>query len=187
VVPFKLTVCGISELSGFAKSGVSHVLSILDPAHPEPPAFYEFDPHHRLELRFHDVIDDSQPGFSPPREQHIKDLLAFGERMDAEHSPTHLLVHCHMGISRSSASMILLLAQARPDLPAERVANEVVSVRPIAWPNLRMISMGDALLGRKGELIEAARGIYRRRAIAAPETVEFMRQAGRLAELTELD
>ena len=186
MVPFKLTVCGISELGGFAKSGVSHVLSILDPGAIEPPAFFDFDPHHRLELRFHDVIDDSQPQYEPPQLGHIKQLLAFGERMIGEQSATHLLVHCHMGVSRSSASMMLLLAQARPDVPGLEIADQVLNIRPIAWPNSRMITLGDALLGRKGELVDAVYELYRKRAATSPETVQFIREAGRLAELDNI-
>jgi len=185
VVPFKLTICGIPELDRFSRANVSHVLSILDPKEPEPPAFYSFDPHHRLELRFDDVIDDV-PGYQAPQPHHVEQLLEFGEALDIDPQPTHLLVHCHMGISRSSASMILLLAQAKPDVPAGEIALEVQRVRPIAWPNLRMIKFGDELLGRNGELIEAARGIYRRRAAQDPQTVNFIRAAGRLAEVEGL-
>jgi len=185
VVPFRLTICGIPELEQFSREGVSHVLSILDPKEPEPPAFYSFDSHHRLELRFDDVIEEIA-GYEAPQLHHVEQLLEFGESLDADPLPTHLLVHCHMGVSRSSASMILLLAQAKPTVPAEQIAVEVQRVRPIAWPNLRMIRFGDELLGRNGELIEAARGIYRRRAAQDPQTVKFIRAAGRLAEVEGL-
>lgn len=185
MVPFKLTICGLSELEGFRRAGVSHVLSILDPATPEPEAFFAFDPHRRLEMRFDDVIEEL-PGYRAPQRHHIEELLAFGQSLDADPQPTHLLVHCHMGISRSSASMMLLLAQAKPDVSAENIAAEIRRVRPIAWPNLRMIMFGDELLGRGGTLIAAARDIYRRRAAADPQQVQFIRAAGRLAEIEGL-
>jgi predicted protein tyrosine phosphatase len=185
VVPFKITVCGLTELQSHARSGVSHVLSILDPPEPEPPAFFDYDTHHRLELRFHDIIAP-QPGFIEPHIGHVERLLAFGREMDVEPAPTHLLVHCHMGISRSSASMMLLLAQARPDVPAAEIAGEVARIRPQAWPNLSLIQMGDAILGRQGALIEATRALYRRRAEEDPQFLEFIRVAGRTAELEGL-
>jgi len=185
VVPFKLTICGIAELDRFSRGGVSHVLSILDPTEPEPAAFFSYDPHHRLELRFHDVIEEV-PGFVTPGPRDVQNLLAFGERLDAERSPTHLLVHCHLGVSRSTASMMLLLAQARPEAPAQEIAAEIVRVRPIAWPNLRMLTLGDALLGRQGTLVEAAHDIYRKRAVEAPEMMKLIREAGRLAELERI-
>lgn len=185
MVPFRITVCGISELEKFAGTGVSHVLSILDPGEAEPAAFYKFEPHQRLDLRFHDIIEEQGEELAP-QEAHVRDLLAFGRRLDEDPKASHLVVHCHMGVSRSTASMILLLAQARPERTAEEIAQEVVRIRPIAWPNLRIITMGDRLLGRKGELIAAARGIYRRRAAESPEAMRFIRDVGRLAELEGL-
>ena len=53
-VPFQVTICGIGELGLHCEAGVTHVLSLLDPGSPEPEAFGTFDPHRRLELRFHD-------------------------------------------------------------------------------------------------------------------------------------
>ncbi len=182
MVPFKLTICGISELDRFSRAGVSHVLSILDPKEPEPEAFFAFDPHHRLEMHFDDIIEEL-PGYQAPQPHDVEQLLRFGRSLDDDPQPTHLLVHCHMGVSRSTASMMLLLAQAKPEVSAEDIAHQVQRVRPIAWPNLRMITFGDELLGRGGTLISAARGIYQRRAKEDPESVGFIRAAGRLAEI----
>ena len=185
MVPFKLTICGIPELEKFSRAGVSHVLSILDPKEPEPLAFFAFDPHRRLEMRFDDVIVES-PQYQAPQIRDIEDLLAFGSALDEDAQPTHLLVHCHMGVSRSTASMMILLAQAKPEVPAEEIAREVQRIRPIAWPNLRMITFGDELLGRSGSLIAAAKGIYRRRAEADPQMARIIHAAGRLAEVEGL-
>ena len=134
MVPFRITVCGIKELEDFAGTGVSHVLSILDPGEAEPEAYYKFDAHKRLDLRFHDIIEES-PGLEPPTQDHVQRLLAFGRELEADPKAAHLIVHCHMGVSRSTASMILLLAQARPNRTAKEIADEVVRIRPIAWPN----------------------------------------------------
>lgn len=186
MVPFRITVCGIKELEGFVGTGVSHVLSILDPGEAEPEAYYKFDRHRRLDLRFHDIIEE-QPEMLAPQPDHVRELLAFGRELDADPRPTHLIVHCHMGVSRSSASMMLLLAQALPHRSAQEVASEVVRIRPIAWPNLRLITMGDALLKRNGTLISAAREIYRKRAAENPEAARFIRDVGRGAEVEGLD
>ena len=186
MVPFRLTVCGIAELANFAGSGVSHVLSILDPGEAEPDAFFQYEAHHRLDLRFHDIIEERE-GMLAPQESHVRELLDFGKRLDSEPAPSHLIVHCHMGISRSTASMFLLLAQAAPKKPAADIAAEILRIRPQAWPNLRIISMGDTILGRSGEIIAAARGIYRKRALENPESARFIRDVGRLAEIEGLD
>src|SRR5271157_4274506 len=112
--PFMITVCGLEELAGHADRQVSHVLSILDPDQPEPEAFGGYGEHARLELKFHDIIQET-PGFEAPQVEHVEKMLAFGQDLLRDPEPArHLLVHCHAGISRSTAAMTLLLAQAQP-------------------------------------------------------------------------
>ena len=183
VVPFRLSVCGIEELFGHCETGVSHVLSILDPEWPVPEAFGSYGEHAKLELRFHDIIEDT-PGQTAPREGDVARILAFGRDLEGEPAPVaHLLVHCHAGISRSTASMALLLAQARPAVPAERIMRGVLGIREKAWPNLRILEMGDALLGRGGALPAAAAELYRHQLRLRPHLAEAFRQAGRGREV----
>src|SRR5271156_4037821 len=114
--PFGITVCGIDELAGHSTTGASHVLSILDPDHPVPEAFGAFGEHVKLELRFHDIIDET-PGQILPQPEHVDGILALGrDLLSAPMDARHLLVHCHAGISRSTAAMVLIVAQALPDL-----------------------------------------------------------------------
>jgi predicted protein tyrosine phosphatase len=174
IAPFRITVCGIEELIGHCETGASHVLSILDPDHPVPEAFGRFGEHEKLELRFHDVIEED-PGMEPPREADVARLLAFGR--DLMHEPSknaHLLVHCHAGISRSTASMALILGQALPCLPGRDIMQQVLLMRPKAWPNFRIIEIGDAMLGRDGEIIAAAVEVYRKQLGIRPHLAEFM-------------
>ena len=127
MVPFKTTVCGIDELNDHCDVGVSHVLSILDPDAPEPPVFGAFSEHERVELRFDDVIEDF-PDKVAPRRQDVEEILAFGRDLVGESSATaHLLVHCHAGVSRSTAAMTLILAQARSDLAGDEILAEVAA------------------------------------------------------------
>ncbi len=183
IAPFRITVCGIEELPGHNAAGVSHVLSILDPDWPVPEAFGTYGEHERLELRFHDVIEDDEqmPG---PTAAHVEQLLRFGEGLMAEPPrAAHLLVHCHAGISRSTASMTLILAQALPRLGAAEVLEEVLRIREKAWPNLRILELGDAMLGRGGTLPAAAAQVYRRQLVRRPWLAEEMTRLGRAREL----
>jgi len=182
-IPFKITVCGLDELPEHSAVGVSHVLSILDPGWPVPDAFGSFGEHERLELRFNDVIEDI-PDTIPPRPEHVVQLLAFGRDMLAEPAPgAHLLVHCHAGVSRSTASIILMIAQAQPTDAALPIAREILRVRPQAWPNLRIIEFGDAALARGGTLVNAATQIYREQLSRRPELAKLMTEGGRGREV----
>jgi predicted protein tyrosine phosphatase len=183
LAPFQVTICGIDELGFHWEAGVTHVLSILDPGWPEPEALGAFDAHRRLELRFHDVIE-AGPGWIAPERLDVEQLLSFGHDL-TESRGTHLLVHCHAGVSRSTAAATLILAQARPDRPAEEVLQAVVRQRSHAWPNLRILELGDALLDRRGEIVDAARAIYRRRLEREPWMIEQMIEGGRGREVAE--
>jgi predicted protein tyrosine phosphatase len=181
--PFRIAVCGLEELGGHCETGVSHVLSILDPEHPVPEAFGTYGEHARLELRFHDIIQETE-GQVLPREEHVAELLAFGRDLLAEPpADAQLLVHCHAGISRSTAAMSLILAQARPDLPAPRILAEVLRIREKTWPNLRVLELGEAMLGRRGELSGAAAAIYRHQLDIRPHLAEFFERGGRGREV----
>ncbi len=182
--PFKITICGIEELSEHSDANVTHVVSILDPSTPEPEAFGRYGEHAKLELRFHDVIEDDVPGYVSPGSHHIEELLAFGRRaLEEPGDQGHLLIHCHMGISRSTAAAVLLLAEARPDWSAVQVMAHIASIRGKAWPNLRMIELGDDMLGHGGSLIEAVRDRHRQLARSLPGVADFMRENGRAREL----
>jgi predicted protein tyrosine phosphatase len=181
--PFGITLCGIDELAGHCETGASHVLSILDPDHPVPAAFGSFGEHEKLELRFHDIIEETE-GQVLPRPEHISAILTLGQDLLAEPAERrHLLVHCHAGISRSTAAMVLILAQALPDQPAEAILRMVHGIREKAWPNLRLIELGDAMLGRDGTLVSATHALHRLQIDRRPQLVGFMEDSGRSREI----
>lgn len=178
IVPFSISVCGLDELPDFAGHPITHVLSILDPEMPAPEVFSTYPAHARLDLRFHDRILAGGDTVLADRAD-VDLVLAFGRDLLARPGPAHLLVHCHMGISRSTASMLLLLAQARPDLPGSRVMAEVVRIRTRAWPNSHIVKLGDDLLRRGGELVAAAKAQHQARLAKFPELATFFRSVGR--------
>jgi predicted protein tyrosine phosphatase len=182
-LPFRATLCGLDELAGHREARVSHVLSILDPEWPAPEIFADFGAHEKLELRFHDVILEG-PGTIAPEPAHIERMLAFGRAFATERaSGAHLLVHCHAGISRSSAAMALLMAQALPERSGDAIFAEILLIRPQIWPNLRIVELGDRALGRDGALIAAAHRVYRRQLGDKPHLLEQFRSGGRGREI----
>jgi predicted protein tyrosine phosphatase len=176
-----LTICGLDELDRHRARGVTHVLSILDPNWPEPAAaFSAFDAHSRITLRFHDAIEPGDK-IVLPQFAHVEAILTFGREMRGDCG--HLLIHCHAGISRSTAAMTMILAQASPRESEDAIVERLVRIRPQAWPNLQMIAFADELLDRGGRLIAAVAKLYAQQLAARPELADAMRQGQRGREV----
>jgi len=99
-------------------------------------------------LDFHD-IERPAPDMTAPESHHINTAISALRRVPA-HRP--VLVHCHAGISRSSATA-LVLATARQlhagKAPAEAVSDafsQVSAATPHARPNMRIIEIGATAL-----------------------------------------
>ena len=183
-----LTVCGLDELDAHADRGVTHVLSIVDPGREDHPAFARYGAPRRLTLRFNDEIEPG-PGVVLPEAEDVEAILSWGrEAFAAVPGPDgvgdgHMLVHCHMGISRSTAAMTMLLAQAHPEEGEAGIVARVRAIRPIAWPNLRMTEMADAILGRGGRLTAAVATLYAGNLARRPDLAEVMTRLNRAREV----
>lgn len=178
----KVTVCGIPELPQHSSTGVSHVLSIIDTHEPRPAAlddFFEID--HEL-IRFDDVVAE-YPGYEACTPAHIVKVLEFGERVHAN-PQGHVLVHCHAGISRSTAAAAILMAQHAPG-QEEAAFLKLLGMRKHGWPNTRMVEFADELLKRDGAMLRGL-AAYRRALIEAkPHLREIVRDIGRGHELPQ--
>jgi len=177
-----LTVCGIAELPEHDMAGVTDVLSILDPDMPEPAAFEAWPRHRRHVLRFSDEIAQ-RPGVVLPTERDIAAILDYGRGVADHPGDKHLLVHCHMGMSRSTAAMGMLIAQSDPDLSGDMVFARVYDIRKRAWPNSLMVRLADEALGRNGGLFEGMRRLYGRQLVNFPTYAQSLRSIGRGAEV----
>src|SRR5579864_3513429 len=115
-------ICGLDELISHQGRGVTHVLSILDPDWPDPEAFQAYDPHFRAIMRFHDAIEP-EANVLLPQKKDVEAVLTFGR--DAAEAGG-LLIHCHAGISRSTAATLMILAQAHPDEREDALADQLL-------------------------------------------------------------
>lgn len=180
-----LTICGISELPDQRERAVTHVLSILDPDHPDPEAFGAYDRHHRTILRFHDIINP-RDGWIMPQPEHVEAVLRFGDDVTQGRDALtegHLLVHCHMGVSRSTAAMLTLMAQTNPGEDEDRLFERLAEIRSQAWPNSLMIAFADDMLSRNGRLVEALKRHYGRQLQRLPHYGQLMRDLDRTREV----
>jgi predicted protein tyrosine phosphatase len=180
MVEYEIFVAGLPELKDYGPPRIGHVISFLDPDYDGDGHFETLAGIDRSEFRFHDVIEPADGSVLPERDA-IVALLKVGETLDAA-APEAVLVHCHAGISRSTAAAAILMAQFNPGREDE-VCARLTEIRPQAWPNSRMIRFADELLGRDGALLAAVETIYRRAATDRPDLVAALRRFGRGAEV----
>jgi len=183
LLPYRISICGLAELSAHAATGFTHVVSILDPEWPDPRDFAAYGTHDRVVWRFDDVVRPGA-GFVEPNRRDVEVILEFGRRLAAE-PVRHLLVHCHAGVSRSTATAIILMVQDNPGRELEAFA-ELDRVRPRSWPNALMLGIADQMLGRAGALSAALREHQIRVTRAYPEFAELLSRCGRAHEIAAL-
>ena len=181
LVRYDITICGIPELDLHREAGVSDVLSIIDPYEPEPVVFDRFHPHRRQTLRFDDVMSRSA-GAQAPEDDHLGALLAFGQAIEQAGDATHLLIHCHAGVSRSTAAAAILMAQHNAGREADAFL-ALLDLRAQAWPNTRMVQIADRLMARNGALIEGLVAYRRALLEVRPHLAEMIVNVGRGNEL----
>src|SRR5580704_11323083 len=150
-------VCSLARLhETVADTGARHVVSLIgDEGHVVRP--HAVAPENHLRLRLHDI---SAPldGYIMPGEEHVADLIRFVRGWDRR-SP--LVVHCFMGISRSTASAYASVCALNPQRDEASIAQALRRASPTATPNIRIVSLADRLLGRDGRMVAAIEAIGR--------------------------
>jgi len=152
-----IVVCPLSRLHATVEqTGARHVVSLLnDEFRIEWPN--GIAPENHLWLRVHDISAPLE-GYVIPEQQHVADLLQFVRSWDRS---APLVVHCFAGISRSTASAFAAVCALAPHRDEANVAIALRRASPTATPNMRIVSLADRLLGRKGRMIAAVESIGR--------------------------
>src|SRR5580693_577381 len=103
-------VCSLARLHETVEdTGARHVVSLIgDEGNVVRP--HSVAPENHLWLRLHD-ISTPLDGYIMPGEEHVADLIRFVRGWDRR-SP--LVVHCYMGISRSTASAYASVCALNP-------------------------------------------------------------------------
>ncbi|MEM9734374.1 MAG: protein tyrosine phosphatase [Pseudomonadota bacterium] len=112
---------------------------------------------HHLILEFND-IDRPIHGLLEPQRHHVE---RYFETLSAWGRETPVLLHCWMGISRSTAAALAGAALFDPAQDMAVLAQRLRGLSPIATPNPLLIAHADAILGLEGRLVEAVKAIGR--------------------------
>ncbi|EKV28704.1 putative protein tyrosine phosphatase [Caenispirillum salinarum AK4] len=180
LVPYPISICGLRELVAFSEKGVSHVVTIIDPDHPDPEVFEIYPEHTRVVWRFDDHVTPVD-GAVMPDEAAVDRILELGERLRDSHVD-HLLIHCHAGVSRSTATAAILMTQFNPGRE-EEAFEHLRQIRPRSWPNGLLCAIADEKLGRGGKLVEAMARHHDIVAEQDPALAEYLRINGRAHEV----
>lgn len=81
-----------------------------------------------------------------PQERHINNIISFLDPLVSSDTRHHLGINCFAGVSRSTA--VGIIAWVMQGKSAEQALQDILAVRPIAWPNLRMLRLASARLGK---------------------------------------
>jgi len=150
VAPLSLVETTIAELS------VSHLVTLIngETPVPTPPSI---DPDRHLRLAMNDICEPAA-GLVLPCQEHVADLVQFALDWDRK---APLLIHCWAGISRSTAAAFISLCALNPEADEFDLARALRLASPTAYPNRRLVALGDEALARSGRMVAAVEEIGR--------------------------
>lgn len=148
---FEIKITGISEAGGLIQEGwPTHSVSFLDTIH-EGGKWIEPQANHIITYA-DDCDRDVQAyglDYKAPRKVQIERVLAFtADLTDAD----VVLIHCHQGVSRSTAMAIGICIQHGMNV-ADAFAH-IENVRSCLYPNSLILQYIDEILNLEGELIQ---------------------------------
>ena len=159
---FRLSVCAVGDLDEYFFKGVTHILSICAPALPTPTPEWFAGVHKHV--FFQDVVsrrDAAALGVKAPTADDIREVLRYGREclVASRVEPTHLLIHCTHGASRSPAAAYAILCLWLCKGREVQARDFLLKIRPGAVPNLLVVAYADKLIRRGGKMVEAIQAL----------------------------
>lgn len=130
----------------------THVVSLLDPA-LAPEKIPNFGAIPAMQRQFYDL---DTPGVHVLSSQMLGEIVEFVSGWAAARQrgeEARLLVHCHMGASRSTATALIALAVLHGPGNEARAFADLLTITNKPWPNYNIVAMADDLLTRQGLLM----------------------------------
>ena len=148
---FSIQICSLEAAREADLSIYDGVITIEDSTIEDPFRVESSSPN-QLVLRFDDIslpID----GFIEPKEIHIERALSFADMI----GEASVLIHCHAGISRSSAIALAIIAKRLGPGKEKEAVKALEQINPNARPNKSMVWFTDEILDRDMKLYKTAR------------------------------
>lgn len=147
-------VCGADEVDRFSTKRLTHLITIANPGlEKHPPDWFTGD---HLALSFGDVVSENdarQCNTKAATSDDIRQSIVFFRAARKQHVSVSLLITCDYGASRSPALAYVLLADLYGGGYEREALNTLLTIRPVAVPNLLVAALGDQLLRRNGALL----------------------------------
>ena len=143
---FPIHICSLAAVKEMDTSIYDGIITIED-SNIENPFRVRSDETQQLILKFDDIstpIDD----LIVPQDIHIERALKFAQLID----DGSLLIHCHAGISRSSAIALAIIAEKLGKGNEEEAVKTLEFINPNCRPNKLLVKMTDEILERNGKL-----------------------------------
>ena len=148
-------VCSLARLyDTVEETGAGHIVTLLKDTDrvQRPKTILEAN---HLVLGMDDICV-AMDGYVIPCDEHVTRLIEFVRGWDRAKP---MVVHCYAGISRSTAGAFVTACALNPRRNENAIARALRDASPTAMPNIRIVSLADAMLGRDGRMIAAIRAI----------------------------
>ena len=131
----------------------THIISLLDPA-IERAKIPSFPDALLLQRYFNDGDKPSEYPLTPDLMLEIVAFLRDWFTLLQRGAEPRLLVHCHMGASRSTAVALVALAIAQGEHQEAEAFADLLKITSKPWPNPNVVSLADDILQREGRLVD---------------------------------
>ena len=161
---FKFKVSNIFEALALSQKWATHTVSLLDSRSKDSDMELPVAGKDSVLQRYYfddiepndELVDPNDESLKMATREQIEDIL----ELTALLKPTdRLLVHCHVGISRSTAVAIGVLCQHK--FSPKIAVKSVFLKRPFASPNEHILGLFDEILALDGKLVPACIEVQR--------------------------
>jgi predicted protein tyrosine phosphatase len=148
-------VCSLARLHDTVnETGARHIVTLLRIVdRVQRPSTVEEANHLILGM---DDITEPLDGYTHPGEEHVLRLIDFAQRWDRK---APMVIHCYAGISRSTAGAFVAACALNPSRSETKIAQAIREGSATATPNIRIVSLADQMLGRRGRMTGAIQAI----------------------------